>query len=68
MKVMAFVKVPLLVAAPWGTLAICAAYLGALGYTIYSNGDILDWRRTGEVKWLDRVEGLRTVVKKSLTA
>jgi hypothetical protein len=68
MKVMAFVKVPLLAAAPWGTLAICAAYLGALGYTIYSNGDILDWHRTGEVRWLDRVEGLRTAVKKSLTA
>jgi hypothetical protein len=68
LKVMAFVKVPLLAAAPWGTLAITTAYLGVLGYTIYSNGDILDWHRMGEVKWLDRVEGLRTTVKKSLTA
>jgi hypothetical protein len=66
MKVMTFVKLPLLAAAPWGTLAVSAAYLGVLGYTIYSNGDILDWRRTGEVGWLDRVEGLRTVVRKSL--
>ena len=67
LKVMAFVKVPLLAAAPWGTLGICAAYLGVLGYAVYSNGDILDWHRTGEFAWLDRVEGMRTALKKSLS-
>jgi hypothetical protein len=34
---------------------------------VYSNGDILDWHRTGEIGWLDRIEGLRSAVKKSLT-
>lgn len=33
---------PLLAAAPWGTLALYATYLGLLGYAIYSGGDHLD--------------------------
>lgn len=62
-KVMTFVKVPLLGAVPWGPLAVCAAYLGLLGYGVYLNGDILDWNRTGKIKWLNQVQGLRAAIE-----
>lgn len=36
------------------------------GYAIYSRGDYLDWYRTGNIGWLDRVEGLRMTVRQAL--
>src|SRR6266487_1050381 len=65
LRILALVKGPLLAAAPWGPLATYSAYLGVLGYAIYSGGDYLDWYRTGNITWLDRVQGLRTAVKRA---
>ena len=66
MRVMAFAKTPLMATPPWGTLAVYAFYVVILGYAVYSGGDYLDWYRTGETAWLDRVKGIRTVVRLSL--
>jgi hypothetical protein len=66
MPVLAFAKAPLLAAVPWGPVALYTAYIGILGYTIYSGGDYLDWYRTGEREWLDRVQGLRKTVREAL--
>lgn len=66
MRILAFVKTPLLTAPPWGPLALYASYLGILTYAIYSGGDYLDWYRTGNYAWLDRVSGLRTTVRQAL--
>jgi len=68
LRILALVKGPLLAAAPWGPLATYSAYLGVLGYAIYSGGDYLDWYRTGNITWLDRVQGLRTAVKRALSS
>jgi hypothetical protein len=68
MRILALIKAPLLGAAPWGPLAVYASYLGVLGYAIYSGGDYLDWYRIGNVAWLDRVQGLRTTVKRALSS
>lgn len=65
-KVMTFVKVPVLSVVPWGPLAVCAAYLGLMGYAVYLNGDILDWRRTGRIGWLNRVPGLKAALETAL--
>jgi hypothetical protein len=65
-KVMTFVKVPVLSAVPWGPLAVCTAYLGLMGYSVYLNGDILDWRRTGKIAWLNRVQGLKSALETAL--
>jgi histone H3/H4 len=48
--------------APWGPLGLTAGYVLTIGYVVYSGGDYLDWYRTGEEAWLDRVAGLRTTV------
>jgi hypothetical protein len=64
--VLTLVKAPLLAAVPWGPLAVYAAYVAILGYAVYSGGDYLDWYRTGQTVWLDRVPGLRTTVQKAL--
>jgi hypothetical protein len=66
MRVMAFAKTPLMATPPWGTLAVYAFYVVILGYAVYSGGDYLDWYRTGDTAWLDRVKGIRTVVRASL--
>jgi hypothetical protein len=66
MRVLSFVKAPLLGAAPWGPLSLYTAYVGILGYAVYSGGDYLDWYRTGDYAWLDRVHGLRTTVRQAL--
>jgi len=63
MRVLSFVKTPIMAAAPWGPLSLYATYTGIMGYAVYSGGDYLDWYRTGQVVWLDRVKGLRTTVK-----
>lgn len=66
MSVLAFAKTPLMTSIPWGPLAVYATYVGIFGYTVYSGGDYLDWYRTGETEWLDRVHGLRTTVRDAL--
>jgi len=67
MRVLSFVKTPILAAVPWGPLALYATYTSIMGYAIYSGGDYLDWYRIEQAAWLDRVKGLRTTVKTSLT-
>jgi hypothetical protein len=67
MRVLSFVKAPLLGAVPWGPLALYTAYVGIMGYAVYSGGDYLDWYRTGDYTWLDRVQGLRTTVRQALS-
>lgn len=64
--VLTLVKTPLLAAVPWGPLAVTAAYAAILSYAIYSGGDYLDWYRTGQGVWLDRVPGLRATVQQAL--
>ena len=66
MSVLAFAKTPLMTSVPWGPLAVYATYVGVFGYAVYSAGDYLDWYRTGETDWLDRVKGLRTTVRSAL--
>jgi hypothetical protein len=63
MLVLAFVKPPLMQAVPWGPVAMYTTYAGILGFAVYSGGDYVDWYRTGEIDWLDRVEGLRSRVR-----
>lgn len=58
----------LLVAVPWGPITVYSAYLGIFGYAVYSGGDYLDWYRTKEFAWLDRVQGLRSIVHQALSA
>jgi hypothetical protein len=62
MRVLAFVKTPLLAASPWGPAGVYATYISVLTYAIFSGGDYLDWYRLEGKAWLDRVEGLRTTV------
>ncbi len=66
MRVMALVKSAFLASPPWGPLALYAAYLSLLAYAVYSGGDYVDWYRTGDKAWLDRVQGLRTTVRTAL--
>jgi hypothetical protein len=68
MSVLAFAKTPLMTSVPWGPLAVYASYVGIFGYAVYSGGDYLDWYRTGQTDWLDRVKGLRTQVHTALEA
>jgi len=68
MRILDLIKATLLGAAPWGHLAVYASYLGVLGYAIYSGGDYLDWYRTGNPAWLDRVQGLRMTVQQILSS
>jgi hypothetical protein len=48
--------------APWGPLGLTTGYVLTIGYVIYSGGDHVDWYRTGEEAWLDRIPGVRTTV------
>jgi hypothetical protein len=66
MSVLAFAKTPLMGSVPWGPLAVYVTYVGIFGYAVYSGGDYLDWYRTGETDWLDRVKGLRATVRSAL--
>jgi hypothetical protein len=60
---LALAKGPLLLAGPWGAAALGAGYVGVFGYGVFVGGDYLDWYRTGDVGWLDRVQGLRTTIR-----
>jgi hypothetical protein len=60
---LALAKGPLLLAPPWGPAALAAGYVGVFGYGVFVGGDYLDWHRTGDVGWLDRVQGLRTTIR-----
>ncbi len=66
MRVISIVKGVFLTWPPWGPAALYLTYLSVLSYAIYSGGDYLDWYRTGNRAWLDRVQGLRWTVRKSL--
>lgn len=63
MRVLAFVKTPLLGAVPWGPIGVYGTYVSVLAYAVFSGGDYLDWYRLGDQPWLDRVDGLRTTVR-----
>jgi len=66
MNGLALFKTPLLAAVPWGPIGVYAVYTGILGYAVYSGGDYLDWKVEDKAKWLDRVKGLKTTIKKEL--
>jgi hypothetical protein len=53
---------------PWGPLAVTGLYVTAFSYTIYAGGDYVDWFRTEGVEPLDRVPGLRDVIREGLVA
>lgn len=63
---LAFAKDWLLAIEPWGPLAVTATYVGTFGYAVYTGGDYVDWFRTGHVQPLDRIPGLRDVVRNTL--
>ena len=44
------------------------AYVSLFAYAILSGGDYLDWRRLDRAAWLNRLDGLRTVVNGALQA
>jgi hypothetical protein len=55
------VRAPLLALQSWGPLALAAAHLTTLGYTVYLGGDYADWYRVGHLERLDRVAGVRRI-------
>lgn len=61
-----FVKERLVDFQPWGPLGVIGIYVGTLGYTVYAGGDYVDWFRTERIQPLNRVPGLRTVVRQAL--
>lgn len=63
---LAFAKARLFTIEPWGPLAVTAMYVGTLGYTVYAGGDYVDWFRTERIQPLDRIPGLRDVVREAL--
>ncbi|RME43706.1 MAG: hypothetical protein D6791_14810 [Chloroflexi bacterium] len=63
---LAFIKDWLFSLQPWGPLAVTATYVGTLGYAVYAGGDYVDWFRTDRIQPLDRVPGLRDVVRETL--
>ncbi len=66
MTVLSLVKTALLPAVPWGPVVLYTSYLGLVGYSVFSGADYLDSARFGQENWLDRVQGLRSTVTKSL--
>lgn len=63
-----FVRNRLLQIQPWGPLAVAATYMTTLGYVVYAGGDYVDWFRTDQIQPLNRVPGLRAVVRETLTS
>ena len=63
-----FVKERLLQLQPWGPLAVTAVYVGTVGYAVYAGGDYVDWFRTEQIEPLNRIPGLRGVVRDTLTS
>jgi hypothetical protein len=63
---LAFLKASLLAIEPWGPLAVTAMYVGTLGYAVYAGGDYVDWFRTDQIEPLNRIPGLRDVVRHTL--
>jgi len=66
MTVLSLVKPALLPSVPWGPVVLYTSYLGLIGYSVFSGADYLDSPRFGQQNWLDRVQGLRSTVTKSL--
>jgi len=63
---LAFAKDWLFTIEPWGPLAVTATYVAGLGYVVYAGGDYVDWFRTEQTQPLERVPGLREVVRETL--
>jgi hypothetical protein len=63
LKALKWVQKWLMALQPYGPVAVGALYLGAVGYTVYSGGDHLDWYHFEEWGRLDRVAGVRHLVK-----
>ncbi len=63
LKALKWVQKWLMALQPYGPVAVGALYLGAVGYTVYSGGDHLDWYHFEEWGRLDRVSGVRHLVK-----
>lgn len=66
MRIVSLIKGVFLASLPWGPPALYLTYLSILIYAVYSGGDYMDWYRTGNRTWLDRVQGLRSTVRNSL--
>lgn len=63
-KGLAVVKLlPVLAAPPWGPLAVATAYLGVVGYLLYSAHDHVD---SDKYAFFDRVDGVRGVLRANL--
>jgi hypothetical protein len=62
LRAVGWIKTPLLGLPPWGPLAAYGVYGSVLGYSVYTGGDYLDvaWL---DNKWLNRVSGLRGVIR-----
>jgi hypothetical protein len=63
LRVLAFVKVPLMAALPWGPVGVYSTYAGVLVYAIFSGGDYLDADRLSKWAWMDRVQGMQATVR-----
>ncbi|MBS1253113.1 MAG: hypothetical protein MAG451_02159 [Anaerolineales bacterium] len=63
---LAFTKDWLFTIQPWGPLAVTAVYVGSLGYVVYAGGDYVDWFHAEQLQPLNRVPGLREVVRETL--
>ena len=51
---------------PWGPVGLTAGYVLTIGYIVYSGGDYVDWYRTGDQNWLNRVSGVRSIVSQAI--
>jgi hypothetical protein len=63
LKVISFIKAPLLAAPPWGPAAAYAVYTLTFGYAIYSGGDYLDSPRFTSI---DIVRGVYSSVSQAV--
>lgn len=51
---------------PYGPVAVGAAYLATVGYAVLSGGDHIDWYRLEPWEKLDRVPGVRHLVREAV--
>lgn len=55
-----------LIAAPQGEAVVAGAFGLGIGYTVFSGGDYLDWRRTEDEGFFDFVKGIRRTAEEGL--
>jgi hypothetical protein len=62
LKVLNFLA-PKLIGHPHGAVFVGAAYGSTVAFVVFAGGDYVDWYRVGEDNILDRVEGVRRIVR-----